>query len=60
MIFVAPHDVRAVLDLDVKSIEKAAQSNAILNADVLKHLVSVLIDDTNKNVSLKVQLIKTF
>jgi hypothetical protein len=45
IIFVAPHDVKPVLDLDLVKMESAAKNCAILDVEILKHLVTVLVDE---------------
>lgn len=50
----SPHDVKPVLDLDKQKIEIAARKSAILDSEVIKHLLDLLVDEKNKSLSIKV------
>lgn len=56
--FVSPHDVKPLLDMDKKDISESVKKSAILEASVLKHLISLLIDEKNKNTAQKIHIIK--
>jgi len=58
IIFVSPHDVKPLPDLDRTEINDSAKNSAILEGTVLKHLIGLLVDEKNKNLSQKVHIIK--
>lgn len=58
IIFVSPHDVKPLLDLDRAEIRDSAKNSAILETRVLKRLIELLVDDKNKNLAQKIHIIK--
>lgn len=58
IIFVSPHDVKPLLDLNRDEILSSAKNSAILDAGVLKHLIELLVDENNKDTAQKIHIIK--
>jgi hypothetical protein len=58
IIFVSPHDVKPLLDLDRAEINNSSKNSAIMEGGVLKHLIGLLVDEKNKNLAQKIHIMK--
>lgn len=54
IIFVSPHDVKPLLDLDKTEINESLKKSAIMEASVLQHLIRLLVDEKNTNTAQKI------
>jgi hypothetical protein len=58
IIFVSPHDVKPLLDLDRAEINDSSKNSAIMESGVLSHLIGLLVDEKNKNLAQKIHIMK--
>lgn len=58
IIFVAPHDVKPLLDIDKKEVLNCAKNSALLDPSVLKHFIELLVDEKNTDAAQKIHIIK--